>query len=64
MEFIQPQKELKYTAVFLPLNNETLCVPLFYLSSRFITYTLFLIQSQLLLEKTQLIEILINLDIA
>ena len=29
-------KESKYTAVFLSINNETECVPLLFLSSRFV----------------------------
>ena len=31
-------KESKYTVKFLSINNETQCVPLLFLSSRFITY--------------------------
>ena len=51
-------KESKYTAVLLSINNETQCVSLLFLLSRFITYALSLILGKLFLEKMPL-----NLDL-
>ena len=45
-------KELKYTAVFPSINNETQCVPLLCLSSRFFTYVPSFILGKMSLEKT------------
>ena len=47
-------RELKYTAVCLSINNETQCVPLLCLSSRFITCTPSFILGKLALEKAPL----------
>ena len=47
-------KKLKYTAVFLSINNETQCVPLLCLSSEFIAYLLPFNLGILSLEKTPL----------
>ena len=47
-------KESKYTAKFLSINNETQCMSLLFLSSRFITYAAFFIQDKLFLEKSPL----------
>ena len=48
-------KQSKYTAVFLPINNKTQCVPLLILLSKFITYAPSLILDKLFLEKYHLI---------
>ena len=47
-------KESKYTALFLSVNNETRCVALLCLSSRFMTYTPSFILGKLSLEKAPL----------
>ena len=47
-------KRLKYTTVFLSINNETQCVPLLCLSSEFMTYLLPFNLGILSLEKTPL----------
>ena len=62
-------KEFNSKAVLLSINNETQCVPLLCLSSRFMTYALSFILDKLSLEKNTIkhrhvIEILCNLDIA
>ena len=44
-------KDLKYIAVFLSINNETQCVILLFLSSRFMTYAPSFIAGKLFLEK-------------
>ena len=44
-------KESKYTASFLSINNETQCVTLLFLSSRFITNAPPFILGKLFLEK-------------
>ena len=54
--------------MFLSINNETQCVPLLFLLSRFITYAPSFILGKLFLEKTSLnlefvIEIISNLNI-
>ena len=46
--------ESKYTVVFFSINNETQCVLLLCLSSRFMTYALPFILGKLSLEKTPL----------
>ena len=43
-------RESKYTAVFLLINNESQCVPLFCLSSRFMTEAQSFILGKLSLE--------------
>ena len=63
------QKESKYTAAFLSINNETQCIPLLCLSSRFMTDAPSFILGKLSLEKntikpTLVIEILCDLNIA
>ena len=50
-------KQSKFTVVFLPINNETQCIPLLYLSSRFMAFAPSFILDKLSLEKTPL-----NLD--
>ena len=47
-------KEYKYTAVFVSINNETQCVPLLFLSPRFMIYAPFFILGNLFLENTPL----------
>ena len=47
-------RESKYTAGFLSINNETQCIPLLFLLSRFMTYTPCYIIGKLFLEKTSL----------
>ena len=47
-------KESKYTAKFLSISNETQCVPLLFLSSRFMPYPPSFIFGKLFLEKTSL----------
>ena len=47
-------KESKYAAVFLSINNETQCVPLLCLSSRFMTYAPSFNLGKSSLEKTPL----------
>ena len=47
-------EESKYTAVFLSINNEVQCVPLLYLSMRFMTQAPSFILGKLSLEKTPL----------
>ena len=47
-------KESKYIARFLSINNETQCVPLLYLSLRFMTFAPSFILGKLFLEKTPL----------
>ena len=47
-------KESKYTAKFLSINNETQCVPLLFLSLRFMTYAPSFILGKLFLENTLL----------
>ena len=47
-------KESKYTAAFLSINDETHCVSLLFLSSRFITYAPSFILGKLFLEKISL----------
>ena len=47
-------KESKYIASFLSINNETQCVPLLYLSSRFMTFAPSFVLGKLFLEKTPL----------
>ena len=47
-------KEKKQTAVFLSINNEAQCIPLLFLSSRFITYNACFVLGKLFLEKTTL----------
>ena len=47
-------KESKHPAVFFPINNETQCALLLFLSSRFITYAPAFILGKLFLEKTPL----------
>ena len=44
-------KESKYTAVFLSMNTEAQCVPLLYLSLRFMTYVPSFTVGKLSLEK-------------
>ena len=44
----------KYTAAFLSINNETQCVSLLFLSSRFMTYAPSFILGKTFLEKTPL----------
>ena len=46
-------KESKYTAVFLSINNGT-CIPLLFVSSRFMTYAPYFILGNLFLEKMPL----------
>ena len=47
-------KDSNYMAKFLPINNETQCVPWLFLSSRLITYTSSFILGKLFIEKTLL----------
>ena len=47
-------KESKFTHVFLSINNETQCVPLLFLASRFMTYALSFTLTKLFFEKTPL----------
>ena len=47
-------KTLKYTAAFLSIINESQCVPLLSLSSRFMTHTPSFVLGNLSLEKTLL----------
>ena len=47
-------KDSNYAAVFLSINNETQCVLLLFLSSRFKTYTPSFIPGKFFLEKTQM----------
>ena len=47
-------KESKYTVVFLLINNETQCVSLLFLLSKFMTYVPSFILGKLSLEKTPL----------
>ena len=61
-------KESKYTAVFLLINDKTQCVPLIFLSSKFMTYAPSFILSKLFLEKRTIkyefvSEVISNLDI-
>ena len=44
----------KYTTAFLSISNETQCVPLLFLSLRFVTYSPSFILGKLFLEKTSL----------
>ena len=44
--------EPKYSAIFLSINNKTQCVPLLFLSSRFMTYVPSFSIDKLCLEKT------------
>ena len=53
-EIYSIQKESKYTAVYLLINNETKCAPLPWLSSRFITYTPSFVLDNFSLEQTSL----------
>ena len=53
-EIYSIRKESKYTAVFLSINSETQCVPLLFLSSRFITCATSFIRDKPFLEKTPL----------
>ena len=46
-------KESQYAVVFLSRNNETKCIPLLCLSSRFVTYAPFFILAKLCIEQTQ-----------
>ena len=48
-------KESKYTAVFLSINNESQCVPLLFLLSKFMTYAPSFVQGKFFLEKSPLI---------
>ena len=61
-------KQSKYTAALVSIDNETQCVPLLCLSSRFMTYTSSFILGKLSLEKNTIkprliIEILSRFDI-
>ena len=47
-------EESKYTAKFLSISNETQCVPLLFLSSRFIVNAPSFVLGKLFLEKTPL----------
>ena len=47
-------KQPMYAAVFLSINKETQCVPLLFLSSRFITFAPSFVLGKLSLEKTPL----------
>ena len=46
--------KLKYTTVFLSINNETQCIPLLCLSSKFLTYARSFIVGKLSFEKLPL----------
>ena len=47
-------KESKYTALFMSINDENQCVPLLFLSSKFMTYAPSFILGKLFLNKTPL----------
>ena len=53
-------KESKYTAVFQLMNKETQCVPLLFLSSRFLIYAPSFIVGKLFLEKNAIKSMLVN----
>ena len=53
-------KESKYTAVFQSMNKETQCVPLLFLSPRFLIYAPSFVVGKLFLEKNAIKSMLVN----